>query len=154
MGSLNLGKLAGFTVLALVLAFAIGAAGNAADLPVAAGSVLIFIVVLLLALAARRREIGRWSYERRRWTGERDGRAVELIFDERLGFLNRLTLLVGEQEVDRATIFYGTKTLSGAPVDERPVTVTVKSGWIGECVGVVFGSADESHGSLVESGKA
>jgi len=92
------------------------------------------------AFAVRRRETGRWSYERRSWAGEQDGRQVELIFDEKLVVLNRLTLRVDGKEVDRGTIFYGFKELSG-----DGVTVRVGSGWTGECIGAVVVSGEQER---------
>lgn len=107
--------------------------------------VIIFITLLGMALVLRRRETGRWSYERRSWTGEQDGRQVGLVFDEKLVVLNRLTLCVDGQEVARDTIFYGTKELSGSGVSVR-----VGSGWIGECVGVMLQDASGAEHPLTE----
>ena len=124
----------GLAVLGLVIGVAWWIAG-----------VIIFIALFGMALVARHRETGRWSYERRSWTGEQDGRQVELVFDEKLVVLNRLTLCVDGQEVARDTIFYGTKELSGAGVSVR-----VGSGWIGECVGVVLRDGSGAERPLTE----
>lgn len=141
MGSRNPGKLAAFTLFAVVAGLAVGVIGAALDVPWWVVSVIVFVLLLGIAWALRRQETGRWSYARRSWTGEHDGRSVELIFDEKLVILNRLTLNVDGEQVDRESIFYGTKELSGAGV-----TVEVGSGWIGQCTGVVLrGSSGEER---------
>jgi hypothetical protein len=124
----------GLAVLGLVIGVAWWIAG-----------VTIFVAAFGMAFVARHRETGRWSYERRSWTGEQDGRQVELVFDEKLVVLNRLTLCVDGQEVARDTIFYGTKELSGAGVSVR-----VGSGWTGECVGVVLQDGSGAERPLTE----
>ena len=120
-----------FSVVATIIAVAFGLIFYAVDAPVWLCVVVVVVVTAALTVVVRRFQVGRWSFGRRRWTSDHDGRAVELIFDERLVFLNRLTLLVNGQEVDRTTIWYGTKELSGGGI-----TVQVGSGWIGECTGV------------------
>lgn len=133
MGSLNRGKFLVFALVAFVLAFGVGVLGAEADIPWWLVSLVIFAVILAVAFVLRHNETGRWSYERRSWAGEHDGRQVELIFDETLMVLNRLTLRVDGKEVDKNTVFYGTKELSG-----DGVTVAVGSGWTGECTGAVI----------------
>lgn len=141
MGSQSPGKLAAFTLFAFIAAVAIGGLGAAIDVPWWAVAVVIFAFVFGVAFALRRRQTGRWTYERRSWVGEQDGRSVELVFDEKLVVLNRLALIVDGEQVDRDTIFYGTKQLSGAGV-----TVAVGSGWTGECTGAVLrGSSGEER---------
>lgn len=141
-GKLALGKLAGFTLFAFIAALVIG------ELGVATGkwavTMIIFAVVLGVAFALRRQQTGRWTYERRSWVGEQDGRSVKLVFDEKL-VLNRLELMVDGEQIDRGTIFYGVKELSGAGV-----TVAVGSGWIGECTGVVLRGWSGEERSLSE----
>ncbi len=73
------------------------------------------------------------------------GSQVELIFDEKLVVLNRLTLCVDGEEVARDTIFYGTKELSGSGG-----RVGVGSGWTGECVGVVLQEGSGADRPLTE----
>lgn len=139
MGSLQSGKLFAFFAFVVALGVANGILVTALDLPWWVASLAMFVVVLLAAFAVRRMETGRWSYERRSWAGEEDARQVELVFDEKLVVLNRLTLRVDGKEVDRDTIFYGFKELSG-----DGVTVRVGSGWMGECIGaVVVGGMQE-----------
>ncbi len=145
MGSLNKDKLARFSGVCTVVAVGLAVLGFVTGVPWWIVGVVIFIALFGMALVARHKETGRWSYERRSWTGEQDGRQVELVFDEKLVVLNRLTLCVDGQEVARDTIFYGTKELSGAGVHVR-----VGSGWIGECVGVVLHDGSGTERPLTE----
>lgn len=124
-------RLIAFSVFATVIAVAFGLLSYAANAPAWLSLVVVLVVIAALTAVVRRVQVGRWSFGRHRWTIDHGGRAVEVIFDERLVFINRLTLLVDGQEVDRTTIWYGTKELSGGGV-----TVEVGSGWIGECTGV------------------
>lgn len=141
MRSQHPGKLVGFTLFAFLASSVIAGLGHAVGAPWWAVTVLTFAVVGGAAFAIRRRQIGRWTYERRSWTGEQDGRSVELVFDEKLVVLNRLALIVDGERVDRGTVFYGVKELSGAGV-----TVAVGSGWIGDCTGVMLrGSSGEER---------
>jgi len=144
-GKLALGKLAGFTLFASIAALVIGGLGVATGTPWWAVTIIIFAVVLGAAFALRRQQTGRWTYERRSWVGEQDGRSVKLVFDEKLVVLNRLELVVDGEQIDRGTIFYGVKELSGAGV-----TVAVGSGWIGECTGVVLCGSSGEERSLSE----
>lgn len=121
-----------FSVAATLIAAVCGALFHAANAPVWLSLIVVVVVIAVLTAVVRRVQVGRWSFGRRRWTIDHDGRAVEVIFDERLVFINRLVLLVDGHEVDRDTIWYGTKELTG-----DGVTVSVGSGWIGECTGVV-----------------
>ena len=148
MRSLNIGKFLVFGAVALVSAFVFGLLGAEADIPWWLVSLVIFAVILAAAFVLRHNETGRWSYERRSWTGEHDGRQVELIFDEKLMILNRLSLRVDGKEVDKDTIFYGTKELSG-----DGVTVAVGSGWTGECTGAVI-RTDAGERALTERAAA
>lgn len=133
MRSQHPGKLAGFALVAFVVSLVIAGLGLAIGTPGWAVSMLIFAVVLGVASALRRQQIGRWTYERHSWIGEQDGRSIKLVFDEKLVVLNRLKLIIDGEQVDRGSVFYGVKELSGAGV-----TVVVGSGWIGECTGVVL----------------
>ncbi len=148
MKSLNIGKFLVFGAVALVLAFGLGVLGAAADIPWWLVSLAIFVAILAAAFVLRHSEMGRWSYERRTWTGGHDGREVELIFDEKLILLNRLSLRVDGKEVDSDTVFYGTKELSG-----DGVTVQVGSGWVGECTGAVI-RTDAGERALTERAAA
>jgi hypothetical protein len=134
-----------FSGLCTVVALGLGVLGFVIGVPWWIVGVVIFIASFGMAWVARRRETGRWSYERRSWTGEQDGRQVELVFDEKLVVLNRLTLCVDGEEVARETIFYGTKELSGSGVRVR-----VGSGWAGECVGVVLRNGSGAERALTE----
>lgn len=133
MGSMHVGRLVVFSIVATVLA--VGCAlpvllwGGSVWLAVA---VMVAVITVLTAIV-RRVQIGRWSFEQRTWRGEFSGRVVEVIFDERWVFLNRLTLLLDGTPVAHDTIWYGTKTLTGADV-----AVRVGSGWIGECLGAAI----------------
>lgn len=145
MGSRNPGRLAAFTLFAFVAALVIGVIGAALDVPWWAVGVIVAVFLFGVAWALRRQETGRWSYERRSWVGEQNGRSVELVFDEKLGILNRLSLIVDGEQVDRGTIFYGTKELAGSGV-----TVGVGSGWVGQCTGVVLREASGEGRPLTE----
>lgn len=148
MRSQGRGKLAAFTLFAFLAAVAIAALGGAIDMPWWAVTGVIFAVLLGVAFALRRQQTGRWTYERRTWVGEEDGRSVAVVFDEKLVVLNRLTLMVDGEEVERDTIFYGTKQLSGAGV-----TVVVGSDWIGQCTGIMFrGSSGEERSLSQQAG--
>ncbi len=127
------------------VAFAVGVLGFVIGLAWWIVGPIILIVYFGLALVVRHRETGRWTYERRSWTAEQDGRQVELVFDEKLVVLNRLTLRVDGQEVANDTIFYGTKELSGSGVSVR-----VGSGWTGECVGVLLQDSAGAERPLAE----
>ena len=138
-------RIIAFSVVATTIAIVIGALLYALNAPVWLTTVVVIVVIAVLTAVARRVQVGRWNFGRRHWTSDHDGRAVELIFDERLVFLNRLTLLVDGKEVDRTTIWYGTKELTG-----NGVTVRVGSGWIGECTGVVVRDASGEERTLSE----
>lgn len=138
MGEIGTGKLVAFGVFCFVVGVGLGALGAALDVAWWLVSLAIFAALLLFAWYLRKRESGRWSYEVRRYAAEHQGRRIELLFDERLTVINRLTLLVDGQEVDRETIFFGTKELTGAPDGSPPVTVAVGSGWVGTCTGAVL----------------
>ena len=135
----GLGKLAAFTAFAAVLGFVLTFAGLALDVPWWAIAVALFGILFVAAWALRRQESGRWSYQVRRYEADLDGRRVELLFDERMVILNRLTLEVDGETVDRDTLFYGRKTLADG--GEPPITVEVGSGWVGTCTGAVARSA-------------
>lgn len=136
--SIGTGKLLAFGAASLAASVALGALAAALDVAWWVFTLVIVALVFLIAWYLRRRESGRWSYEIRHYSGEADGRRVELLFDERLVVLNRLTLLLDGEEVARETIFFGTKTLTGAPRAGSPVTVEVGSGWVGTCTGAVL----------------
>lgn len=146
------GKLAAFVAFAFALALAVGIAFALLDLPWWLNGLVVFVALMALAWVLRRRETGRWSYEVRRYTADLNGQEVELLFDERLAVLNRLTLIVDGEAVDRDTIFYGTKTLRSGSGAAR-VSVEVGSGWIGTCTGAVARSGD-SERAMREAGPA
>lgn len=148
MRSQHPGRLVGLTLFAFIASLVIVSIGTLSGTPWWVIAILVFAVVFGVTFTIRRQQTGRWTYERRSWIGEQDGRSVELVFDEKLVVLNRLTLTVDGEQVDRGTIFYGVKELSGAGV-----TVTVGSGWIGECTGVVLrGSSGEERPLLERAG--
>lgn len=139
-----------------LIVFSVGAAavalGGAALAYVAGASrwlsaVVTMVLLIVLILAARRAQTRRWGFGRRSWRGEYRGRSMEVVFDERLVFLNRLTLVVDGQQVDQTTIWYGTKLLRG-----DGITVEVGSGWIGECTGVEVRSPEGPTVALPERG--
>lgn len=134
------GKLVAFTIasfIAVVVLLVLGVPWWLAALVVFAGG-------LVVAWILRRAESGRWSYGRQRYSGELEGRSVEVIFDERLVVLNRLSLLVDGGEADRDTIFYGTKTLR-SDSGETPLAVEVGSGWVGTCTGAIARSGEREQ---------
>lgn len=145
MGSRNPGKLAAFTLFGVIAALVVAAIGDKLGIPWWVGTIVVVAFLFAVAWALRRQETGRWSYERRSWIGEQDGRSVELVFDEKLVILNRLALIVDGEQVDDDTIFYGTKQLAGAGV-----TVEVGSGWVGQCTGAVLRGASDEERSLSE----
>lgn len=147
MKSMHEGRLITFCVVAAVVSLGAGLLAYGLGAPVWLGSLITVVALVALTLGARRAQIGRWGFARRRWVGQLGATAVEVIFDERLVFLNRLTLLVDGHPVDHSTIWYGTKELSG-----RGVTVTVGSGWIGECTGVESRDAQGAVLALSERG--
>lgn len=149
MRDMHKGHLLALSAAAFVVAVAIGAASVALDIAPWAVAVIIVVAILLITFAARRAYVGRWRYERRSWTGTDQGRQVELIFDERGVFLNRLLLMVDGKEVDRDTIWYGLKELHGGGV-----TVIVGSGWIGECTGAAVRDDSGNEHPLSEQGRA
>lgn len=132
----GLGKLAAFTVFAMVLAFALAVAGAEFDVPWPVIALVTFAALFVAAWVLRHRESGHWNYEVRRYAADVEGRRVELAFDERMMILNRLTLVVDGQTADQASVFYGTKTLSSGTGDAE-VSVEVGSGWVGTCTGAV-----------------
>jgi hypothetical protein len=141
MDSTHEKRLIVFSIVATVVAVAFGLVAYAANAPVWLSVIVVGVAIAALTAVARRVQVGRWNFGRQHWTLEHDGRAVEVIFDERLVFINRLTLIVDGREVDRGTIWYGTKELTG-----DSITVAVGSGWIGECTGVVV--CDDSGAQL------
>lgn len=147
------GKLVAFTLFCLVVAVGLGLAGGAAGLPAWAIAIGLFVMFFLIAWILRRRESGRWGYAIQRYTADARGRRIELLFDERMVMLNRLTMTVDGEKADSGTIFYGTKTLtSGA--GEDGVSVTVGSGWVGVCTGAVARSAGEESPMRLQSESA
>jgi len=147
MDSRHEGLLIAFSVVAAGVALAGAALAYAAGAPPWLSVVVSAVLLIALTLAARRAQTRRWGFARRSWRGEYRGRSVEVVFDERLVCLNRLTLVVDGQQVDHATIWYGTKRLSG-----DGITVDVGSGWIGECTGVEVRGADGYATALQEQG--
>lgn len=136
----GLGKLAAFTVFATVLAFALAVAGAELDVPWPVIALVTFAALFVAAWVLRHGESGHWNFAVRRYAADVDGRRVELAFDERLIILNRLTLEVEGKPVERASIFYGRKTLSSGTGDPE-VSVEVGSGWVGTCTGAIARSA-------------
>ena len=134
-----------FSVVATAIALGGAALANVAGAAKWLSAVVGVVLLVIVTLAARRAQTGRWSFGRRSWRGEYRGRSVEVVFDERLVFLNRLALIVDGQQVDRTTIWYGTKRLSG-----DGITVAVGSGWIGECTGAEIRDAEGSPVALQE----
>ena len=128
---MNEARLITFSVVTTVVAVGAGLLAYALGTPVWLSAVITVGAIVALTLCARYAETRRWGFERRYWTGQYNGLAIEVVFDERLVFLNRVALLVDGRQVDHTTIWYGTKELRG-----DGVTVVVGSGWIGECTGV------------------
>lgn len=132
----GLGKLIAFILAAAVLAVAVVLAVDALDLPPWLAMIIAFAVIFALAWILRHMESGRWTYEVRRYAADVNGRRVELLFDERQVFLNRLSLMVDGETVDRGSVFYGVKTLRSSRTQPQ-VDVEVGSGWVGTCTGAI-----------------
>lgn len=145
MRSMHEGRLITFCVVAAVVAVGAGLLTYGVGAPIWLGSVVTVAAIVVLTLVARRVQTRRWGFDRRHWVGELGGRPVEVVFDERLVFLNRVTLLVDGRPVDHKTIWYGTKELSG-----DGVTVVVGSGWIGECTGAEVRDGEGASFALTE----
>ena len=141
------GRLIAFSVVAAVIALGVGLLTYGLGAPIWLGALVIAVVLVVLTSVARHMQTKRWGFARRHWTGEFSGKSVEVVFDERLVFLNRLTLLVDGRQADHKTIWYGTKELSG-----EGVTAVVGSGWIGECTGVELRDPDGAILELSERG--
>lgn len=148
MKAMNEARLITFSVVTTVVALGAGLLAYALGSPAWLSAVITIGAIVALTLCARRAEIQRWGFERRSWTGQYGAKAVEVVFDERLVFLNRVTLLIDGRQVDHATIWYGTKELRG-----DGVTVVVGSGWIGECTGVEVRDGDGATLALREAGR-
>jgi hypothetical protein len=147
MDSKHEGRLVVFSVVATLIAVGCALGGYLLFGRVWLSVAVMVLVIVALTVIVRRMQIGRWSFQQRSWQAESGGRAVEVIFDERWVFLNRLTLVVNGQPVAHDTIWYGTKTLHGAGV-----AVTVGSGWIGECLGAIIDEGSTAATAFVETG--
>lgn len=145
MNAMNEGRLITFSVVTAIAALGVGSLAVALGAPGWLSTVLAIGVTVPLTLGARYAETRRWGFERRYWTGQQGLTSIEVIFDERLVFLNRVSLLVDGRQVDHTTIWYGTKELHG-----DGVTVVVGSGWIGECTGVQVRDGTGATAALVE----
>lgn len=132
----NKDKLWKLTIGIALVALVAGAALGAAEISPAAIAGAFAIVIFIGLTVLRRKEIGRWGYRKTSWTGAIDGKAVEVVFDERGVVLNRIELMVDGSIVDKDSVWYGTKMLSG-----DGITATVGSGWVGECLGVLVTGA-------------
>lgn len=145
MKAMHEGRLITFCVVTTAVVLGIGGLAYVLGASGWLSALITIGAIVFLTLGARRAETKRWGFTRRFWSGEDGTKAIQVVFDERLVFLNRVTLLVDGRPVDHKTIWYGTKELTG-----DGVTVVVGSGWIGECTGAEVRNGEGASFALTE----
>ncbi|MDO9356433.1 MAG: hypothetical protein Q7T55_22235 [Solirubrobacteraceae bacterium] len=85
------------------------------------------------------------------YAGSSGGHAVELEFDKKLLVLNRARLRVDGDEVDKANVFYGEKSLKAEVDGGSTIEVVIDSGGAGELTRAQLKQPDGSWVDLEES---
>lgn len=91
-----------------------------------------------------------YGYDTKRYEVEYRGHRIGLIFNKKLLVLNRATLEVDDQEVDKERIFFGDHELQTRLDDGTQIRVEIGSGLVGELTKAVLIAEDGTAHPLSE----